>query len=161
MDVQKLKNGWLDFFDQQEFTHAVTLKPNDRSFGRSVAALHSRFVSLFVRVNRALLGTRSNEACRRHEQLPAVAIVEGLPDVGHLHCAFKVREELWSEFEHQFAPIRHGGKDVWSRLVPNGSTKTVRIWEAGGWHDYSMKQVWQVEHTDRIIILPEPVSNRS
>ncbi len=42
--------------------------------------------------------------------------------------------------------------------MPNGSCAVERIWEPSGWHSYSMKRVWEVTNTDRIMLLPLPVT---
>lgn len=89
----------------------------------------------------------------------AVGIVEGLPDCGHIHGAFRVQPAHWAKFESLFAD--GGGRGarggIWRKLVPHGTAVVVPIYDAEGWYDYTFKGVWMTDDTDRIVLPSLPV----
>lgn len=110
-------------------------------------------------VDRALLGSRFHLPSRVPLRSLAVGIVEGLPNTGHLHGAFRIAEPHWAKFENLFAdgPTRDERRGIWRTLVPNGTSEVVQISSAEGWHSYSLKNVWEVNDSDRMLFLPLPV----
>ena len=160
MGVSAIKQGWLDFLVDQRFTHAVTFKPNDAHWSLSEAALHRLFVKVHMLVDRRLLGKRYSLPSRAHLRAAAIGVVEGLPNTGHLHGAFKVAPENATKFEHMFAD----GSDtrdragIWRQLCPSGTCMVERLTDPNGWHGYTFKHVWQTSDSDRIILLPLPVA---
>lgn len=156
MSKTNLKTNWLNFLSDQEFTHAITFKPNDANFTKSVAALHRLFVKAHMLVQRRLLGRGFNLAQNRARQTPAVGIVEGSLLTGHIHGAFKVAPDDWSKFEGLFAGEKRRGPDrnIWRTLVASGTCVVEPIYGAKGWHSYTFKCVWQTDDTDRVVMLP-------
>lgn len=161
MDRAKTKKCWLDFLVVQQYSHAVTFKPNDHYCSASIDALHRLFVKVHMLADRRLLGSRFNSPSRAHLRSQAVGIVEGLPISGHLHGAFKVRPDNWSKFEALFndGPTAAERTGIWRKLLPHGTATVEPIYEAGGWHAYSFKHVWQSDDTDRVVFLPLPVAS--
>ena len=159
MDKKKVKLAFVRMLSDQGYTHAITLKPNDHGFGRSCEALHRLFVKVHMLVDRALLGSRFNLPNRAPLRSLAVGIVEGLPHTGHVHGAFRIAEPHWEKFESLFADgsSKGGRHGIWRTLVPNGTSEVVRITSAEGWHNYSLKNVWEVNDSDRMLFLPFPV----
>lgn len=159
VDKKKLKNGWLDFLVAQRYTHAVTFKPNPSSRGLSLGALHTLFCKVHMLVDRKLLGRQFNRPSRSARRSEAVGIVEGLPDSGHLHGAFKVRPEDWAKFEKLFSDGTCKGErtGIWRKLAPHGTCAIVPIYDAERWHDYTFKDVWLTDDSDRIVFAPLPV----
>ena len=160
MSKAELKNSWLHFLVTQGYTHAVTFKPNDPRCLATIDALHRLFVKVHMLVDRRMLGSRFARPDRAHLRSQAIGIVEGLPTSGHLHGAFKVRPENQSKFEGLFgdgttATNRTG---VWRKLAPHGTAVVEPIREAGGWHTYTFKHIWQCDDTDRVVFLPLPVA---
>ena len=160
MDKQRLKQGWIDFFVAREYTHAVTLKPN-RDRGLSLQTLHTLFCKVHMLMDKKLLGGRFNLPNRRHLRTEAMAIVEGLPDTGHLHGAFKVRPENWEDFERLFkdGTRKADRQGLWRKLAPDGTCEVTPMRDPQGWYDYSLKDVWFASDTDRILFLPLPVTS--
>jgi hypothetical protein len=161
MDKVKIKAGWLNFLVEQEYTHAVTFKPNDHRWWPRIDDLHRLFVKVHMLADRRLLGSRFASSSRAHLRSQAIGIVEGLPTSGHLHGAFKLRPANWSKFEALFddgstAAERTG---IWRKLLPHGTATVEPIYEASGWHAYSFKHVWQSDDTDRVVFLPLPVAS--
>lgn len=156
MTFLHFKNNWLRFLSDQEYTHAITLKPNDTNFTKSTAALHRLFVKAHMLVQRHLIGRGFNLAHNRGRQTPALGIVEGSLLTGHLHGAFKVAPQQWEKFEGLFAREKRRGPDrnIWRTLVANGTCVVEPIRDAKGWHGYTFKDVWQTSDTDRVVILP-------
>jgi len=159
MTRTELMTSWLHFLVQQGYTHAVTFKPNDPRFSASIAALHRLFVRAHMLTDRKLLGSRFNRPDRAHARSHAIGIVEGLPDSGHLHGAFKVRPENWRNFEGLFWDGASAGSrtGILRKLMPHGTAVVEPIHEASGWHRYALKHVWQCDDTDRVVFLPLPV----
>lgn len=154
-----IKYGWIDFLTSSGFTHAVTLKPNDKRASPDVNTLHRLFVKVHMLADRRLLGSRFTYPNRRHLRSLAVGIVEGLPDSGHLHGAFKIDTSNWERFEALF---QDGSKvcdraGIWRKLVPHGTSVIERIGEPEGWHRYAFKHVWQCDDSDRVVLLPLPI----
>lgn len=156
MSTSNLKSRWLNFLSDQDFTHAITFKPNDANFMKSVSALHRLFVKAHMLVQRRLIGRGFNLAKNRTRQTPALGIVEGSLLTGHIHGAFKVAPDDWTKFEGLFAGEKRRGPDqnVWRTLVPSGTCVVEPIYGANGWHSYTFKDVWQTDDTDRVVILP-------
>jgi hypothetical protein len=154
MNYKEIKNKWVEFLYQQDFTHAVTLKPNH---GRksSFKELEARFYTLHMLVQRKLLGRRFNRC--REKQTHAFAIVEGLPFVGHLHAAFKIDAAHQDKFEALFpdgSGLSDRSRNLWRKLEPTGSSKVERIFGAQGWISYASKEIWSLDDLDRVILLP-------
>ncbi|HEX2763771.1 MAG TPA: hypothetical protein VHM92_08015 [Allosphingosinicella sp.] len=156
MSKPNLKSSWLDFLCDQDFTHAITFKPNDADFTKSVAALHRLFVRAHMLVQRRLIGRGFNLAKNRTRETPALGIVEGSLLTGHIHGAFKVAPEDWTKFEGLFAGDKRRGHDpnIWRTLVASGTCVVEPIYAGEGWHSYTFKDVWQTNDTDRLVILP-------
>jgi hypothetical protein len=159
MNKSRLINSWLQFLVLQGYTHAVTFKPNEPRCLASIDSLHRLFVKIHMLVDRRILGSRFATPARAHLRSHAIGIVEGLPNSGHLHGAFRVAPDNWSKFEALFADgtteaTRTG---IWRRLLPHGSAVVEPIYEASGWHAYAFKNVWQCNDTDRVVFLPLPV----
>lgn len=110
-------------------------------------------------VDRALLGSRFNLPSRRAARSGAIGIVEGLPDTGHLHGAFKVEPANWARFEGLFedGTMRRERVGLWRKLAPNGTCVVVPIYDAERWHNYTFKDVWVTDDADRIVFPPLPV----
>jgi len=159
MDNDRLKNGWLQFLVERQHTHAVTFKPNHSGRGLTLDALHRLFIKVHMLVDRALLGRRFNLPSRLLMRSEAVGIVEGLPDTGHLHGAFKVQPANWAKFESLFVDGTRAGDRVglWRKLVPSGTCAIVPIYQPERWHDYTLKNVWMTDDSDRIVFPPMPV----
>ena len=107
-------------------------------------------------VQRRLIGRGFNLHRNRARQTPAVGIVEGSLLTGHIHGAFKVASEDWAEFERLFADEVHCGPDqnIWRTLVASGTCVVEQIHDPEGWHQYTFKDVWETDDTDRIVMLP-------
>lgn len=155
MRIEDIKKLWIDFLVEQGFTHAITMKPNDRDFLYTLGKLHNLFVKVHMLVDRHLLGRRFNTASRAGLRSQAVGIVEGLPFSGHLHGAFRIAPANWAAFERLFADdvgVKRSG--IWRKLVPSGSAVVERIGDPEGWHDYTFKNVWETGDLDRVVLLP-------
>lgn len=159
MHTVTIRSGWIEFLKKSGFTHAITLKPNDNRFSPDVHKLHRMFVKIHMLVDRALLGSRFCHPSRIHLRSTAIGIVEGLPDSGHLHGAFKLEKSNWSKFESLF---QDGSADadrrgVWRKLVPHGTSVVEQIGDPEGWHSYAFKHVWECDDSDRVVLLPLPI----
>lgn len=156
MSRKNIKTSWLNFLSDQNFTHAVTFKPNDADFTKSTAALHRMFVKVHMLVQRCLIGRGFNLDQNRARQTPAVGIVEGTLLTGHIHGAFKVAPNDWTKFEGLFVGEQRRGPDrnIWRTLVASGTCLVEPIHGAEGWHSYTFKDVWQTDDTDRVVMLP-------
>jgi hypothetical protein len=106
--------------------------------------------------DKAILGGRYLKPSKAHLRSNAIGIVEGLPFNGHLHGAFRIAPRNFAKFEQQFTDgtLSNRRGNIWRRLVPHGSCAVERINDAGGWHRYTFKHVWQTDDTDRIVFLP-------
>lgn len=124
----------------------------------SMESLHRLFCKTHMLVDRALLGSRFNLPSRAQMRTEAIGIVEGLPDCGHIHGAFKVPVAHHSKFESLFMDggARRDRGGLWRKLVPHGTAVVVPIWRAEDWHRYAFKDVWMTDDTDRIVIPPLP-----
>ena len=153
-----VKYGWVDFLTSSGFTHAVTLKPNNKRSSPDVNTLHRLFAKVHMLVDRRLLGSRYSHRSRNHLRSLAVGIVEGLPDSGHLHGAFRIDRSNWEAFEALFqdGSAAADRKGIWRKLVPSGTNVVERISEPEGWHRYAFKHVWQCDDSDRVVLLPPP-----
>ena len=160
MNKPELKDSWLHFLELQGYTHAVTFKPNDPCCAASIEGLHRLFVKVHMLVDRRLLGPRFAQVNRAGLRSHAIGVVEGLPDSGHLHGAFRIAASNWAKFESLFADgTTHGSRTgIWRTLLPHGSCAVEPIYAASGWHSYEFKHVWQTDDTDRVVFLPLPVA---
>lgn len=158
MIMDEVKGAWLEWLVSRQHTHAVTLKPNYRARGMSIESLHRLFCKTHMLVDRTLLGSRFNLPSRAHMRTEAIGIVEGLPDCGHIHGAFKVRAAHQSKFESLFVDggARSDRSGLWRKLVPHGTAVVVPIWRAEDWYHYAFKDVWMTDDTDRIVLPPLP-----
>jgi len=159
MDKVELKNGWLGFLMAQQYTHAVTFKPNPNENRLSLADLHRLFVKVHMVVDSKMLGgSRYLKASKAHLRSPAIGIAEGLPLNGHLHGAFEIAPSNFARFEEQFTDGSSScsRSNIWRRLMPSGTCVVERIDGAAGWHRYCLKDVWRVADTDKMIFLPLP-----
>lgn len=156
MAAVAVKYGWIEFLSSSGFTHAVTLKPNEGRSSSDLHRLHRLFVKVHMLVDRQLLGSRYLRPNRRHLRSLAVGIVEGLPDAGHLHGAFRIERSNWEKFEGLFedGPKVADRAGIWRKLVPHGTSMVERIGEPEGWHRYTCKHVWQCDDSDRVVLLP-------
>lgn len=156
MSKLKLKNGWLDFLVAQQYTHAVTFKPNDKECAPTVDTLRRLFATVHMLADRRILGSRFARPDRDHLRSHAMGIVEGLRSSRHLHGAFKIRPENWSKFESLFADgtTLASRKGIWRRLLPHGTAVVEPIYNADGWHTYTFKHVWQIDDSDRVFFMP-------
>jgi hypothetical protein len=159
MNKQKLKSSWIDFMVTQGYTHALSLKPH-RERRLPLEALHTIFCKLHMLIDKKLLGGRYNQPNRSNLRSQAVGIVEGLPDSGHLHGAFKVRPENWDKFEGLFrdGTTLANRQGIWRKLAPDGTCLVTPMRDPEGWYDYTFKDVWFTDDTDRILFLPLPVA---
>lgn len=159
MNKKALNNAWMKLFAKLCYTHAVTLKPNPSARGLSLDSLHRLFWTVHMRVDRSLLGSRFNLPSRAAFRSEAVGIVEGLPDCGHLHGAFKIVPAHWAKFESLFSDggTRSARCGIWRTLVPHGTAVVEPMYDAEGWYDYAFKDVWATDDSDRIVFPPSPV----
>lgn len=156
MDKVELRNGWLDFLVAQEYTHAVTFKPNPDENRLSSDGLHRLFVKVHMLADHKMLGGRYLKPSKAHLRSHAIGIAEGLPLNGHLHGAFKIAPRNFERFEQQFTDGSSSSSrsNIWRRLMPSGTCVVERIDGAAGWHRYCLKDVWRVADTDKMIFLP-------
>lgn len=156
-----LNNALIDLLVARRHTHAVTFKPNPSARGLSIESLHRFFWKAHMLVDRALLGSRFNLPSRAAMRTEAFGIAEGLPDCGHLHGAFKVQPVHWAKFEGLFADggTRDARRGIWRKLMPHGTAVVVPIYDAEGWYDYTFKDVWMTDDSDRIAFAPMPVTS--
>ena len=112
-------------------------------------------------VDRRLLGPRFSRLDRAGMRTAAMGIVEGYPDSGHLHGAFKIAPEHWAKFESLFRDGTTGQErdGLWRKLLPHGTCVVEPLHDAGGWHGYIFKNVWQTHDSDRVVLLPLPVAS--
>lgn len=156
MSTLSSRAEWLSFLCDQKFTHAVTFKPNDVKYDKSIDALHRLFVKVHMLVQRNLLGRGYNLPRNRARQTLALGIVEGSLLTGHIHGAFKVAPDHSSKFESLFVGDGRRGPDrnLWRTLVASGTCVVEPIHGDKGWHSYAFKDVWRTDDTDRIVMLP-------
>ena len=152
----KLQRGWLDFLVSQEFTHAVTFKPNDPRCSATINDLHRLFVKVHMLVDRAILGSRFALPSRAARRSVAIGIVEGLPTSGHLHGAFKLDPSNWTKFEALFedGTTMSERSGIWRKLAPHGTVVVELMHDPRGWYDYVHKHVWECDDSDRVVLLP-------
>ncbi|MFZ1743675.1 MAG: hypothetical protein WAT93_12525 [Pontixanthobacter sp.] len=154
--MKEIKYKWIKWLGEQQYTHAVTLKPNFTNIKISDNFLFRLFTKFHMLVQRRLFGTRFNNANKRIFHTPAVAILEGSTDTAHIHAAFKVQEGNWAAFETLF--VEGGAKasrqGPWRTLVQNGTCQVDQITECSGWHNYQLKEAWSNDVGDRMIFLP-------
>lgn len=150
--MSRFNTSWIEFFQNQKFTHAVTIKPNYKQ-SLSLDRLHHLFAQVYIRTQRRALGPRFNSPANRAMQYMAFAIAEGLPHSGHLHAAFKVPNARRKSFEALFdiSAVEHKPLSI---LLPGGTWCVEPIDLSEGWYNYSFKQIWKAEHTDRIQMFP-------
>lgn len=156
MSRVRLKNEWIEFLVAQEYTHAVTFKPNPDENRLRLADLHRLFVKVHMLADRAMFCGRYLKASKAHQRSPAVGIVEGLPFNGHLHGAFKIIPRNFEKFEQRFVDgtLANRRANIWRKLMPSGTCAIERIDRPDGWHRYTFKHVWQTDDTDRLVFLP-------
>ncbi|MEN3972847.1 hypothetical protein WJS89_09225 [Sphingomicrobium sp. XHP0235] len=152
----KLRSAWIEFFVEQGYSHAITLKPNDELRFRSVEGLHQLFAKTHMMVDRALLGPRFTKPTRASRRSHAVAIVEGLPASGHLHGAFRIAPEKHEQFERLFAdgPTLAERNGLWRKILSGGTCHIEKMKDPEGWYDYIFKDIWNVDDTDRLVFMP-------
>ena len=156
MSVKRIRQGWINFLVEGEYTHAISLKPNDPRSASDLDSLHRLFVKVHMLVDRAILGSRFARPSRAAQRSVAIGIVEGLPTSGHLHGAFKLDPSNWTKFEGLFqdGPTAAERDGIWRTLVPHGTAVVEPIGDPQGWHRYAFKHVWECDDSDRVVLLP-------
>ena len=158
--VLSTRRAWIEFLSAQAFTHAVTLKPNNKRCRATDGFLRDAFKRFHRDVDQALLGPRFNAPGKRHLRSFATGIIEGLPTTGHIHAAFRVAENRWEEFERMFQPLtaeinlKPTRANPWEARIIGGTSVVERITDAPGWHRYCTKNFSDIECSDRVIFLP-------
>jgi hypothetical protein len=152
MIIEKLRRGWVDFLSSQNYSHALTLKPNNVKFDAGEYFLRRNLDRFHRNLDRRLLGTRFSNEKNGIRRTRMVAIIEGLPFNGHIHAAIWVADELRERFEALFAA--DNPRNPWVALIPGGTTAVEAITEAEGWHEYTTKRFAHRNHSDNIIFLP-------
>lgn len=113
------KEGMIDLFRDQRFTHALTVSWN-RDTPLPVATRHLK--ALHALVDRRLLGPRYARK-PRDQRTPAVFVYEGLSQGGfvHAHSLWRVRDRRHLLPFARLFPGERGG--VWNQIVEGGSYK--------------------------------------
>lgn len=158
--VTRIRQAWIKFLAGLEFTHAVTLKPNNPRRRATEAFLWDAFLRFHRDVDQALLGSRFNRPAKRHLRSMAVGVIEGLPVTGHIHAFFRVPRSQWEQFERLFQPltadptIKPTRVNPWEARIVGGSSEVARISDAEGWAKYCSKEIEDSNWGDRIRFLP-------
>lgn len=159
--ARKLRSEFNTFLAGQDFTHAVTLKPNYQSTLATDNFLRSAFRRFHRDVDQILLGSRFNTPEKSAARSLAFGIVEGLPRAGHIHGLFRIANERWDDFEALFRPldldrsINPKRLNPWGHRVVGGTSVVERLYDADGWAGYSTKYLFDADSYDRVMILPE------
>lgn len=153
MSTRQLRHGWVDFLSSQNYSHAITLKPNNKKFDAGEHFLRRNLDRFHRNLDRRLLGTRFADEKNGVRRTRMVAIMEGLSsNNGHIHAAVRVAPELHGRFEALFAA--GNPRNPWVAMIPGGTTCVEPITEAEGWHEYATKRFASRDHSDHIIFLP-------
>lgn len=157
---RQLQRAYSQWFVERKFTHAVTLKPNYLTERATPDFLRQAFIRFHQRVDRVLLGPRYNHISKASLRTEAFGVMEGIPNAGHLHAAFKIPEHRWEDFEALFRPLNDNPRvnphkvNVWAAQIVGGSSVVERITDPAGWYNYSLKMCWDENSSDRMIFLP-------
>lgn len=158
--LRSYRCGWVKFLASLPITHAVTLKPNHKAERASESFLRSAFIRFDRDVNKALFGPRFNRPSKRHLRTEAFGIIEGLPFAGHIHAAFHVARERWSDFERLFQPLTSDlnmnpvRANPWAARIVGGTSVVEPLVDAQGWLDYCTKNFTNIDVSDRIMFMP-------
>ena len=154
------RQAWVKFLGGRKFTHAVTLKPNHRTEKATAQFLRSAFVRFHRDVDQFLIGPRYDRPSKRHLRTEAVGVMEGLPYVGHIHAAFRVSTDRWTDFEGLFRPltaditVNPKWLNPWAYQIVGGTSVVERLDDAEGLLSYSTKSFTDMDAADRIMFLP-------
>lgn len=156
----RARREWIEFLVAQEYTHAVTLKPNHRAERATAEFLRAAFIRFHRDVDQTLFGPRFHLPSKRSLRSRAVGIVEGLPLTGHIHAAFCIAPENWGRFEGLFQTVP-GGPTInpkranpWTARIVGGTSDVAQITDGHGWLSYCTKNFTGIDDADRIIFLP-------
>jgi hypothetical protein len=148
----ELKKEYISFLDNQNYTHSVTLKPNNVDYSKSTESLHRAFRKVHMLVQRKLWGSSYNRPHKIHLHTPAFAIIEGCAQSGHLHGSFKIPEDRFKDFEFLLDPFNQN--NIWEKLIKSGSCWVDRIYDSQKWHSYCLKHVRHQSDVDKMVFLP-------
>lgn len=152
MTKNDLRNQWVSWLTSQDYSHAITLKPNNPKINAGEIYLRRNLNRFHRNLDRRLLGTRFADEKNGVRRTRMVAILEGLPYFGHIHAAVRISPDLHHRFEAMFA--EGDRRNPWSKMIPGGSVCVERLHDAGGWHDYITKRFATTDHCDNLIFLP-------
>ncbi|TFU06196.1 hypothetical protein EUV02_04075 [Polymorphobacter arshaanensis] len=123
-----------------------------------IVRLSSLFMRLMVYFNRRVLGSHYHRPSRIDDRITAVAVVEGLPDAGHLHGMFKVPQKYWTRVTDAFPASSDDARpDPWSRISPGGTYEVNLLRDASEWADYITKESWRPDFSEKILFYPQLV----
>src|SRR5262245_3386950 len=123
MDARKVRNGWIDFIIDGEFTDFLTL-----NFNRPATTMMGReqLGHFLQRLDRYIVGPRYSKHVGRRTF--GLAFPERAISNFHFHCPLR--------FNHPSPMANSGFKDVislfWKQVVPSGTTDIRPIYDAAG-----------------------------
>ena len=154
MDKLRLRLAWVEWLSRQNYSHAITLKPNNKRFVAGEYFLRRNLDRFHRNLDRRLLGTRFADEKNGVRRTRLVAVLEGLPDNGHIHAAAWIAPDLHERFEDLLASSNP--RNPWTVMIPGGTVCVKPIYDQEGWNEYVTKRFASTEHSDNFIFLPRP-----
>lgn len=160
MRYYEISGTFTEWIASLDYTHAVTLKPNHACDRVTREFLQSALKTFHRDVDQALLGPRYNQPSKRDQRTAVVAVIEGMPNAGHLHAMFRVPEQRWEDFEALFQPLDATANanpkrlNPWAHRVRGGTCDVKRLTDAAGWAGYITKNIKNPDDFDNVIVGP-------
>tara|TARA_R110002124_G_C8972960_1_gene515411 strand:+ start:3162 stop:3638 length:477 start_codon:yes stop_codon:yes gene_type:complete len=158
MKNQTLKGGYVELISNGYYTHALTLKPNSKTFHFSDATLFRKIGEFHNLLDKKLVGCRFHKEKYRHLRTEIIAVCEGTKYTGHIHCAIRVHDSKLPKFRAMFPSDltkSAEGQELWERVAVGGTIVVKDIYDAEGWAKYMTKSLSGDQCSDRVKVLPE------
>jgi hypothetical protein len=152
MNTPELRSSLVKWLSSENYTYAVTLKPNNPRIEVTDYYLRRNLNRFHRDLDRQLLGTRFCDERNGLRRTRVFAVLEGLPFNGHIHGAVRIAPELRERFEMIVSPGNR--RNPWVKSVPGGTIHVDTITTADGWFEYATKRFATRDFSDNVILLP-------
>lgn len=152
MNIQRLRDEWVDWVDDHSWDDYLTINFNCRS---TIATGKQQFGKLCQRLDKSLLGQKYRK--RPLERTLIIGFPEHVNSNFHIHCLVKynrIRREPRLLLE-QILQLK------WKEIVPSGTVDLRNAYNVAGAVRYSTKEFGSVERFNDVILScefwPEPI----
>ena len=146
MNVQQLRNAWIDWIDEHQWDDYLTVNFNCAS---TITSGKQQFGKLCQRIDSFLLGPRYRKQVANRTFI--IAFPEHVRSNFHYHCL--VKYNCIGRGSHPIS--KHILQYYWKQLVPSGTIHLQDAYDASGAARYSTKECGSFDRLNDIIVSSE------